>query len=946
VLGALALLLTPAVLTTGGTPAPVRYHIEASVDGPDITGHERIEIDPSGAAERDDVMLFLFPNLLTQRLPGEDSKSFYTIQPARWSRGWMQLTKLSLEDGTELAWTGEEMERPDGKGGRILLPPGVAIRASLPAPATGTVTLEAEFTVHVPERFGTFSWYRDQLFATGGWYPMVAPRDAAGRWDPSGTLPRADADVAIDADAHAWVSVDRNLQPPSSAGRRTVTAHVSSRPDVMLLVARHLSRSDVDEKIELLQPRKARCARRERRIALSARDFLEAGGWIAPGAPAVPLLEAPLTRELTFPDAPLGLVSERVYRVYRPLQKYHDLHVARAEIAGLIRDRVYALEPGDDASWVLDGVSWWLAREWQRKTHGGLRDVRDYARPLAFLPAVDVVLNTPDFPFFAEYYDNFYFTDLLRDDVSRFNNVRPNGRVVWEKLVDRAGISLADAVMRRYLDGSAPGGFRAAASSVTGEDLGDLFETWRSPLPLVDYGLVSASAAPLPDGRWLSTLKLDREGPDVGDVVRVRAVAPARSSAREILVLDRDGHTWIGTTSAIDADPLVVRTPAGTVSIPRSTIASITPYGTRLDRPRDGDGHGVWDASSGRGTLYLYTRNRPTAWEVDWPNRLLETDRRDNRIPPSYHFLLQYAYVDYDFKLNTADAAISFSLEKSNDLSNELDFVGFRRQQSSGGSIAYVHSFGRFTYYRGLLHRFGAYLYVEQLSKGFSKNGLHVVPGFDPSVNRVEATIGPQLFYRYDSRDDWRFSRHGTRVFVGVETGTSFKGPAVRYTLAELDAVNQLRISDNNVLATQLRAGTFFATRTSDVPLSKLYYLGGIDDLRGISAPDVVGPTKMLLSAEWRNYFLYDVDWDLYFFRIRGVQGALFADAGYIAPKTSVVPPASEWITDVGYGLRQHYDFFGVRPMVFREDLAQRTDDLSKTRKPDLRFYIAASQSF
>src|SRR5439155_5396510 len=126
-----------------------------------------------------------------------------------------------------------------------------------------------------------------------------------------------------------------------------------------------------------------------------------------------------------------------------------DLHLARATIAALVRDRVYALEPGDDAGWVLDAVSWHLARSWQIE-RGRLRDVRDYVKPFSFLPAVDVVLTNPDFPFAAEFYDNFYFTDVQRDDVRRFNNLRPNGRVALEKLIDRLGEETAGQLVDRY----------------------------------------------------------------------------------------------------------------------------------------------------------------------------------------------------------------------------------------------------------------------------------------------------------------------------------------------------------------------------------------------------------------------------------------------------------------------------------------------------------------
>src|SRR5207248_783324 len=153
-------------------------------------------------------------------LPGVDSKSFFAVSPARWHAGSMQLLSLTLGTGANLTPSSEELERRDDLGNFLELPKGVAVRAPLPSAASGTVTLRARFRVHVPERFGTFAWYRDELFLTGGWYPMVAPRDAAGRWDTGGALPRADADVDVDAPADRWIVLDGIPSAPAPGVER------------------------------------------------------------------------------------------------------------------------------------------------------------------------------------------------------------------------------------------------------------------------------------------------------------------------------------------------------------------------------------------------------------------------------------------------------------------------------------------------------------------------------------------------------------------------------------------------------------------------------------------------------------------------------------------------------------------------------------------------------
>lgn len=878
----------------------VRYDISVREDGNDLTGTARISIDPVGAARLDTVVLFLFPNILQERLAGEDSRSYFTIHPARFRRGGMRLTALTLADGTALPWTGVDLARPDGRGGVIFLPQGTAIRATLPEPASGTIELVAEFEVHVPERFGTFSWYDRDLFLTGGWYPLVAARTAAGEWDLSGDFPRVDAKVSLDVRADHWALLGDELSPPGegTGGRRTVVATVRSRPHVLLLVSDSLYVKQ-GEGVKVLQPEKSvRLARRERDSAEDALAFLAkehviatatSGGGISVSSEDALLYEAPLTRELTFHDAPVGVFSFRTYRVLPFLKRYHDVHVARAAIAAKLRDHVYELEPGDDASWVLDVVVWHLALRYQDESHKDMRDVRDYARPFSFIPAVDLVLNTPDFPFAAEYYDNWYFTDLVRDDVTRFHHLRPNGRVAFEKLVDLLGAEKANEIVAAYLTAKPEdGGFRAVAARTAGRDLGWFFDQWRAPLPRVNYVLEKLLLEKTKNGEWVTQVKLRADGKRVNEPVEVRA------------------------------------------------------------RAKGLDAHETWNpALEGEKTVELFTQERPKAIELDWRGRLFETNRRDNRFPPVWRTLLQYAWVDYEFKLNTLDAAVGLQFERSNDLSEEIDLGAFYLQQSRGAQLGYVHSFGPPTFYRGLLHRIGAFLLLEDLDEEFGKDGLKVVPGFDPEISKVDKTLGINGIYRYDSRDDWRFSRFGTRGFLSAEVGTSISKQRSRYQLVEGDIVHIRRLTDNNVFAVQLKGGTFVGTNPKDVPLSKLFYLGGIDDNRGISTPDITGPTKFLSTFEWRHFAMHDVDANLYMGRVRSVQGAVFVDSGYISPGTRHVPPVNDWITSTGYGLRLHYDLFGIRPMVFRLDVAQRVDDLDRRDwQRDIRFYIGAGQSF
>ncbi|HVO31986.1 MAG TPA: BamA/TamA family outer membrane protein, partial [bacterium] len=668
--------------------------------------------------------------------------------------------------------------------------------------------------------------------------------------------------------------------PPTA--RRTVHAQVWSRPSVALVASATLHQEVGAGAIPLLErTHRPFYAARILGVAAKARAFLIDHGAVRAEDAPVPLHEAPLARELVYPDAPIGVVSDRIYRLFGPLRKYEDVQVARAEIAAEMRDGVYAREPGDDAPWVLDLVAWALAREWQRQALH-LRDPREFVKPFGFIPSVDIVLHRPDFPFAAEFYDNFYYTDFLRDDVARFNHDLAAGKIVWEKLVDREGAAKAGDILDAYLAGGEKGGFRAVAERVTGENLSAFFAQWRAPLPRVNYRLVRVKDAQEKDGTWTSEITVAREGAPVEEPVPVRLTVP-------------EGYRW-----------------------------------------------GTWNSAEGeQGTIRVSTPVRPRSWIIDPNARLYQTSLRDDRIPPTWQGLLQYAYVDYDFKLKRVDGAAGVTFERTNDLRNEIIADGFFNPHSTGADVGFSHSAGPFSYYRGLMHRYGFLLIGEHLDRSFGKNGLHVVPGFDPSVSNVRDTSSLQVFYRYDSRDDWRFPRTGTRFLALAEGGVSVVGRASSFEEIDAQAVQLVPLTDNNVFAVAAKAGTFLGNDARSVPLSKLFSLGGIDDVRGISPPEVVGPARFLGAGEWRHYALHDQDWNLWLVRVRGIQGALFADGGYISAHPGNVPPVTDWVVSAGYGLRVMYDFLGVRPQVFRIEMAQRVDDQQFVHfHPDWRLYI------
>lgn len=857
----------------------LQYEIDATVSAQEVQGTAMVSFRYQGEAEQDSFLFLLYPNRYETIAPEINDLNYFRIYPTGFNPGSMtvevntgRIRRLPREEfpGHAFAsWTPEEPVEP----GEL-------------------VQVKMSFHTRIPEKFGTFGAWRRVMLVSGGWYPMLVNDQDVQDWSYQRLLLLANYKVTLSAPKESWVILDDQvfspgvgIDAPDNASERLVVVDAKNRSGMFLCLAKRLVEYRRDGIRLLLLKRDLKRARRVLDVMEDVRNWLSLRGIALPDKDVV-ILEGYLTRELTFGRATLPVVSFRTYKLWTPLKRYHDLHVARAYLVGALREKISSRELPGDGLWIQEGIGWELA-ELYMSQKGSPRDPRDYLRHLSWISAVDMVLYGERFPFVAEYYGNFYWSDPLRDDVSRYGHQTFNGHVAFEKLKDLIGVARVEELINHYLkseEGS--GGLEVVAESVAQRDLDAFFRQWRSSPPHVNYRVEGFESVPDED-RWNTKIAVKR----VGDLV--------------------DG-------------PVEVEVRAG----PEQKILE-------------------WNPEGGTELIEVESVNPVESVQLDPRGRLWEQVRWDNQEPRAWKWVLQYFYLDVDFKIGKPSAGAGFEFQRTWDPRNELDTRFFWTQESKGGAVGYVRSFGPPTWYRGLLHRFGAFLVVERLNNDFARNGVNVIPGFDPNASEVDMSLGLDLGYRYDSRLDFRWPQHGSRASFWVEGGVGLPNRTSPYFLWSSHLVHLIPFTPRSVLALQSKAGAFFATHPRGVPLPKLFFMGGIQDLRGMSEPEVVGPARLLFSAEWRWYLLRHLDWNFWFLRVRGLQPSFFVDAGTVTPGALVIPSLKQWYSDAGLALRTHFDFLGVRPMVLRIDLAQRTDTYLRDQGvADVRLYLGMGQSF
>lgn len=307
------------------------------------------------------------------------------------------------------------------------------------------------------------------------------------------------------------------------------------------------------------------------------------------------------------------------------------------------------------------------------------------------------------------------------------------------------------------------------------------------------------------------------------------------------------------------------------------------------------------------------------------------------------------------------------------------DFIaqyGFLTHRADIGAMLYnyheYHILGAIRSRRGILQRItgtGAYLNypfdryhrldfeLAMYSQPFSFN-FQTSQQLDPYDNRGLLTVGSIAFVSDTTM--WRewAPYTGSRYRIQVEQSFPTLGSDLSLTNVILDARRYFSFSRRGTIATRLLLGGSFGQDKS------LFYLGGIDTLRGYSYEELAGTRIGLLNLEIRIPFIdvlhfgWPIQWT-----IGGIRGIIFADVGgawsdwqfgpknpfHIFQRGSDSRPASGGFQNrirlddvkasIGIGLRMRLGLFSI------DFAAARNTDLTRL-EPEIKYHLGLGQAF
>lgn len=875
----------------------VSYALDARLSpaGDRVDGDLDVLFTNGAGAPVDRLVLLLYGRRFIRPDPGLSDITWDRVYPKGFDRGDLELLD---------AWSGGEMLPPAVPvPGSMLqagaMEEGTVVVQPLAAPlAPGeTVRLALRFRVVVPRRFGTFGTFRDQTTLTGGWYPYVADRHPDGTW-------------AVDAPAPVARWRATILPPPGWRSVLNGAVHEPGTPVRHEGESRHLS---------LVTGRRLQAT--ERRTPSGSYVYCSAGappsrpewrdldatlgatlghldGAGAPRSPAPPVLvEVPLRVRLVELAEGMVLVTDRLYHTVPLPERWEDGYVARAVMAERLRPFTARLERETDAPDVADGIAWWLLPGYLKRRFPKRLTVVDILQPFGAIPDIDRMLQTPAFPFYDEYFGNPYAFDPLRDDVSRWHRADMGPRVLFGKLAARTGAASMGGAVGAYvrsLGEPFPGlPWLVLLRQRTGVDAAGLWSAYARAHPGLDFS-VQLRRLPGRDARGRREVEV--------------------TARRDQIWGNPDAPEWVGVR--VD---FMGRSPGRGRS-----------YRLSWDSAGDGTERAVRLPSDG-----------PVAFvKVDAVESLLEVDaegrplKSNNRFPTGLRASLLAGVLSLDLATGDIDAYAGVAVRRDRDSRHQFYAQLFHDPSSLVGlGIGYSFFFG------------------EQVDGVFRRNRLGISVDaalLDPAYAVVHSTpisVGAALSYRFDSRRVTLFPTRGFRarasVFGGYEVSRG--GPALGeygdYIGVDLEAQALAPLSRDHVIGIQVKAGLMTATLQH-----RLFSLGGASDLRGLPAGSSLGPGKIFMGAEWRHVFERDWDIPLPLARLRGVQGALFVETGWVGTDPRYL---EEWRVGFGYGLRFYLDLLGVLPGVTGFDVAFSPDAPVGNLLPlPMQVYFVGGQSF
>ncbi|MFH1729511.1 MAG: BamA/TamA family outer membrane protein [Pseudomonadota bacterium] len=875
------------------------YKINAYLDSEHMQIHGKVDIEFINNVDRDSIKLGLFPNAFLKQSDQLNDINYEWIFPKDFNAGSIsfEIDEILVNDKLEYSFAINK-ERPKNE---IINDTVTEIKLGKIIQKDDKINLKLYFTTLIPHRFGTFGYYGKDINLNGYFFPFYIEELSDGAY--SNLYPqRSIFNISLNTDEDL-VGIANGIM--CTKLRVKIFKFEAYYPSLVLSKDFYLTtyKSDYLDLI-FLKPRENKKQIEYINDTLKKfNEFLSSYGMQIPRQQVI-VSEIRLRHLLTMNSDDMLFLSDRAFQIFNFVRYFHEFGFINGLATQIFRQKLKGLLPGDENILVSEALGWYITdkyRAFRKVEFNEIENAKDLllVKLFSFIPAVQEVIFTPQYPFSSVYFNKIYSDDYLKTDFSTYTRNIPSGRVIAEKLKDLIGNEEYDDLFRNFIikmsnEFATKESFYKYSQDFTGIDLKWFYKQWLKPLSKINYALKDIKKTKLKNGLHKTKLTISKE------------------SKEDIL------------------EPVFIK----------------------LENSEDL--YLKWDGKAQEDTLELTTEHKINLIEIDPEQRLNETTLKDNRDPSKYVLLVREINGSLDINSGEISALLDLQLRRIYDPKNRYNLYGYYYPAGTLISAGYGRQFGRLVDFLRMNHYAEISNNFLWLNPGFVDSDDTLVPS-----SGIANTI--MLYYGFSSTLSYKNPQGGWALGSYFEYGSKYTLSDFEIYRVGLSGLKIIQIANEQLLVIRAKLSSAISDDLPEQKYFSIGGLSGVRGL-DYSDAEAIGKNRILLSCEYRHRLISNLNLNfLNIFRLTKIQGAILFDSGKVNNTYQDLintdnDPAYEHSQgfhelfykdpinySAGYSLRLFIDALGIRETLFRFDIAQRLDHITETAP---RFYFALDQSF
>ncbi len=380
---------------------------EINIENHTIIGKEEIIFENTSNKNLSSLLLMLYPNRYSKKQTYLNEINFERFYPKRENFGNMKITELEINnevyDAKFFAKNSETLEIP--------------LKKELKS--NEKIKLKIKWITKIPEQFGPFGYFEDQISLNGGFYPTINALNQKSEFNIKLIFSKK-YDAIINGEFYS--------------NTNEITKKLSDYYISIVLAKKFYLTKYQTKRSNFYY---YQITKNENKIK-NIKKILDN---LSLNKKEIVIVDVPIREILTLNSENMLFISDKMFNIFFYFRYFHEFEFIRGLYIQSVRDEIQKIEKENEWFWINEAIGWYLCdlyRNFYNKQTQKPIDARDILllRIFSFLPPIQEALYAPQFPFTYAYFNDIFYIDPFKSDIVTYKSEIPPGRVIAEKLKD------------------------------------------------------------------------------------------------------------------------------------------------------------------------------------------------------------------------------------------------------------------------------------------------------------------------------------------------------------------------------------------------------------------------------------------------------------------------------------------------------------------------------